>query len=828
MSETGGAQFVEVVFGVPVDHPFTYRIPPELCAEVKVGCRVVAPFGPRRATGVAVELLRTTPLSDLKQIDDVLDPEPVFSAEMLKLSAWIAEYYLCSWGEVLRAALPLGLEVESKRSVILLRHPEEPDIADLARRAPRQAAILRELTRHPNGVTVAELTRKMGVRSLYASLHRLSEQGWLRLHYRLSDPRIKPKKEPFVRLLAAAVEEVAADLQASSPRQAACLRVLASNGPEMSRAELLRQARASSRSLKALEKRGLVQTFDKEILRDYYGHLRPSPPPDITLNPEQQEALNQIVAALDARTFRTFLLHGVTGSGKTQVYIDAIHHVLAQGRSALVLVPEIALTPQAVNRFRSHFHERVAVLHSRMSDGERYDSWRLIKRGQATVVIGPRSAVFAPLQKLGLVVIDEEHDSSYKQDDPAPRYHARDVAIVRARMNKAVVILGSATPSMESYYNARKGKYQLLQLLRRIDDIPMPSVEIVDMAIERRFVPRGKPTIFSRVLKKKIAEKLSRNEQIILLQNRRGFSTCIMCQDCGHAEECENCSITLTYHLRGKLLRCHYCNFTKKAPDVCPKCKGTDIVFRGVGTQRVEEALRSEFPDARVVRMDLDTTRRKYAHDRILKQFEQGKYDILLGTQMVAKGLDFERVSLVGVINADTGLMLPDFRASERTFQLLTQVAGRPGRKNQQGEVIVQTLSPRHGCLLCARQHDFNRFFFAEASERRELNYPPFGRLIAIHFRGEDQNKVSEEATLFAEILKSTSTDLQVLGPTPAVVQRLKAQYRWQVILKAGRHQDPVGQRMRTAVRQALENYRSQRRVRNLRISVDVDPQSLS
>ncbi len=821
------AQFAAVVFAVPVTHPFTYRVPPELRGEVKVGCRVLAPFGPRRATGVVVDLPAQTRLANLKQIDDVLDPEPTFSSDMLRLSAWIADYYLCSQGEVLRAALPLGLEVESKKTVEPLRLAEESEIEALLSQAPRQAAILRELNNHPEGMTVAELSRKMGVRSVHASLHRLAERGWLRLRHRLAASRVKPKKEWFVRLASADVESEAAGLQISAPKQAACLQVLARNGPEMARSVLLKQAGASTQALQALMKRGLVHLFQREVVRDYYGHVQPGPPPANVLNEEQQAAFGAIIAALDAGTFQTFLLHGVTGSGKTQVYIDAIHHVLGHGRSALVLVPEIALTPQAVNRFRSHFHERVAVLHSRMSEGERYDSWRRIKRGDATVVIGPRSAIFAPLENLGLVVVDEEHDHSYKQDDPAPRYHARDVAVVRARMNQAVVVLGSATPSMESFYNARRGKYTLLQLTRRIDDIPMPRVDIVDMAVERRFAARGKPVIFSRLLKKKIAEKLSRNEQIILLQNRRGFSTCIICQDCGHSEQCENCSITLTYHLHGKLLRCHYCNFTKKAPEVCPKCGGTEIVFKGVGTQRVEEALLDEFPDARVVRMDLDTTRRKYAHDRILKKFEQGHYDILLGTQMVAKGLDFERVTLVGVINADTGLMVPDFRASEQTFQLLTQVAGRPGRKSQQGEVIIQTLSPRHGCLLYAQRHDFQRFFLAESAERRQLSYPPFGRLIAVHFRGKDQIKVSEEATAFAQILRSRAAGFQVLGPTPAIVQRLKAQYRWLVILKGERRLDPGGQRMRAAVQEAMQSYRSQRRPRNLRISVDVDPMSV-
>ncbi|MCG3120944.1 MAG: Primosomal protein N' [bacterium] len=491
-----------------------------------------------------------------------------------------------------------------------------------------------------------------------------------------------------------------------------------------------------------------------------------------------------------------------------------------------MLVPEISLTPQAVSRFQANFGNLIAVLHSHMSTGERYDAWRRVHRGEARVVIGARSAVFAPVQNLGLIVVDEEHEGSYKQADPAPRYHARDVAIVRAKMSPAVVLLGSATPSIESYTNAQRGKYTLLELPNRIDNVPLPAVRILDMMRWRQSAPDHEG-IFSRILFDKINEKLEKKEQIILLQNRRGFAPLLRCVSCGYVRLCDACSIAMTYHKRGHLLRCHYCNAYERAPDACPQCKGLDIIFKGIGTQKVEAALKELFPQARVVRMDLDTTRGKLAHDRILGEFGEHKYDILLGTQMVAKGLDFHKVTLVGVVSADTGLLRPDFRAGERTFQLLTQVAGRAGRRNLPGEVIIQTYSPDDVCMSCAREHDFKKFYEYEVREREALHFPPFSRLALVLFRHRDNERIRGIAQDFAALLRKTGGPFRVFGPTPSPLERIQNEFRWQVLIKNDMAKDPSAQQTRATLNRVTQFFHKANRHSRARVVVDIDPVSM-
>ncbi|MCG8604757.1 primosomal protein N', partial [bacterium] len=616
------------------------------------------------------------------------------------------------------------------------------------------------------------------------------------------------------------------ELEKAAPRQAICLRYLQNQDNRRLR-DVLKDCSAPLTSIRSLERKGLVRVFEKEIPRDYYQDSPADIPKRVQLNPEQSAAVHEIRMALDKHCFHAFLLFGVTGSGKTQVYIEAIHHVLEKGRDAIVLVPEISLTPQTVRRFRAHFKDQVAVLHSAMSEGERFDSWQRLKSGAAKVAIGPRSAIFAPLNDVGLIVVDEEHESAYKQAE-VPRYHARDVALVRAQRSKAAVVLGSATPSAESYYNAQTGKHRLLKLTRRIDDVPLPEVNILDLRKEKRLSGKKEEPIFSRMLAKKIHEKLAQKEQIILLLNRRGFSSFVRCKECGYVANCDNCQITLTYHLSGRRLRCHYCGYTRRAPSVCPHCFGPDVLFRGPGTQKVEDQIRETFPNARVVRMDLDTTGRKQAHDRILRDFGSQKYDILLGTQMVAKGLDFERVTLVGVINADTALLLPDFRSSERTFQLLTQVAGRAGRKGLPGEVIIQTYWPESFCLICAKDHDFVRFYEGEIADRNDLIYPPFGRIISILFRGENENRVIEAAHNYKEVTKKSLADsFWILGPVPSPITKIQKKYRWQILLKGDKERDPSGRLLRQAVAKADRLYKEEFKTHGVQVAADVDPVSL-
>ena len=570
--------------------------------------------------------------------------------------------------------------------------------------------------------------------------------------------------------------------------------------------------------LRALAARDLVRFGSQEVRRDPYANVETETAKVLTPTQHQERALHLLYDSLGSGTFRVHLLHGVTGSGKTLLYIRAVSRALENGRGAIVLIPEISLTPQTAGRFRAHFGDRVAVLHSALSGGERYDAWREVREGKRPIVIGARSAVFAPVERLGLIVVDEEHDGSYKQGDPAPRYNARDVAIMRAKMEGVPVVLGSATPSLESYHNAGTGKFDLLSLPERVDARSLPAVVLVDMKGESG-------GIFSKALRERMTDRLKKNERIILLQNRRGYAPFIQCTGCGAVVECTNCKVTLTYHAKGRRMVCHYCAQNVAAPTACAACGGSELRLSGVGTQRVEEALEAQFPEARVLRMDVDSTRKKGAHDRILKSFGRGEADVLLGTQMVAKGLDFPGVTLVGVISADTSIHLPDFRSGERTFQLLTQVSGRAGRGETPGEVVIQTYLPDGAAVQCAKDHDFLRFAEDEMENRSSVGYPPFGRMALLLFRGRDEVEVARAAGGCAEVLRGlASADVDVMGPVAAPLSRIRGSYRWQVVLKT-----PSPSKLNALARQALEQFGSGRRGRQggVMLDLDIDPVSL-
>lgn len=821
--------YCEVVFPLPIRHAFTYLIPDHLGSFIKIGHRVLAPFGRRQLTGYIIDLKHETEITDLKEIEDILDATPILSKEILKLTNWIAEYYLSSWGEVIEAALPTGINLESRKRVILSENLDREKILDLEKINIDQKDLLLLLQRKGRQL-VAQLDNNFGKQNLNYNLLALRQKGYISFSRELIEPKVRVKYQNWVTLSPKLknkneVQQSIELLLKKNSRQAEILKELEKYPDGIFQNNLLLQTKTSNSTLKTAQKNGLVVIKKKEIFRDYYENIKTEKPKAIQLNSDQQKALNQLVGFIDKHVFTPVLLFGVTGSGKTQVYIETLLEVRKRRRNAIVLVPEIALTPQTVSRFKAHFGDEIAVLHSRMSDGERYDSWRKIKEGKVQIVIGPRSAIFAPLPNIGLIVVDEEQESSYKQTDKNPRYHARDVALVRGKMNQAIVILGSATPSVESFHNAQTRKFRLLEMPKRVENLPLPKVEIVDMREEWKKY-KGKPSqIFSHLLLQKIAEKLTQQEQIILFQNRRGFSTFILCRDCGHVERCINCNITLTYHIHDHRLRCHYCDHIRVAPEICPNCKGIQITYKGTGTQRVEEEIKYHFPAARVVRMDLDTTSRKGAHDRILNDFREKKYDILLGTQMVAKGLDFPNVTLVGVISADTTLQLPDFRASERTFQLLTQVAGRSGRKTKQGEVIIQTYSPHNHSVIFAKKHDYLRFYAKEIQERKELSYPPFSRLIAIEFRQKEEAKVKLVADLFTKEFKPQRF-YQLLGPAPAPLSRLKDEYRYHLIIKYDRKQDPLGEKIRNEILR-IEQKLSKSRLRGVKVSIDVDPTDL-
>ena len=614
-----------------------------------------------------------------------------------------------------------------------------------------------------------------------------------------------------------------------SPRQKEILALLAQRGP-MPLALFAKAAATTPDTLRRMEDKGLVRIASVTIDRDPYANETIIPTQPLSLNPEQSTALAAISQAIDASGSSTepsaFLLHGVTGSGKTEVYLQAIAHVLASGKGAIVLVPEISLTPQTVERFKARFSSgpvrtTVAVLHSHLSAGERHDEWHKIRQGRAKIVIGARSAVFAPVDPLGLIIVDEEHEGSYKQEE-SPRYHARDVAVVRGQMEKAVVVLGSATPSMESFHNAKKGKYRLLEMPTRADDAKMPIVRVVDMRMVAK--KQKDQTVLSPQLKEAILQRLEQKQQVMLFLNRRGFATSLQCPQCGYLAQCPNCSISLTYHRAAQQLRCHICGHAAPAPTVCPEtsCRNPAIRFAGLGTEKVEATLAKVFPHARISRMDSDTLKRKEDYRRVLGDFRTGKIDILVGTQMIAKGLHFPNVTLVGIIHADLGLHVPDFRAGERTFQLLTQVAGRAGRGDIEGEVWVQAFTPFHPAIQYARRHDFLGFYDQEIEFREQLRYPPFARVALLTFRGRNEEKVEFTAKHFRKLLDPLVTefpDLKLNGPAPAPLAKAETYHRFQIMLRAGQMSRLSRRLNEISLANALPD--------DIRLVIDIDPINL-
>ena len=779
--------YAEVILPLQVNKTFTYRIPPALQGQVSAGCRVLVPLSRRTVTGVVVELSSSSPVTGLREIIDLLDPRPVFDHTMLGLTRWIAEYYLCSWEEALRVVLPAEMRRRKKKYISL----KEPPDGSLARKLRKLSGRHRELYRileAAGRTSDLALIRQVGREGLYVALHRLQALDLIEIEEQLTDPRVRARTVRMVHLRSPADEacQAADQLDRRAPRQSAALRFLAAAEGDVELSSMRRRTGISGSVIQGLQEKGLVEIVRRERYRESYTELTGEKAARHTLTGDQRQALDRVSEAITAARFKVFLLHGVTGSGKTEIYLRAIERTLRSGRQAIVLVPEISLTPQMVSRFRAHFGSQVAVYHSGLSAGERYDAWRRMRDGTCRIAVGARSAVFAPLEDVGLIVVDEEHVDSYKQTETQPRYHARDVAIMRGQRAGAVVLLGSATPSLESFQNARRGKYIGCSMPQRVDGLPLPPVEIVDMCREKR---EENWSIFSRSLADKISQRLERGEQIILFLNRRGFSTCIRCQECGFTMTCPHCDVTLTYHSQDLTVKCHYCGYRRKAPDVCPECGGQNIRFRGTGTQRVEDEIAQRFPRARVLRMDRDTTRRKGAHLRILQRFREGRADILLGTQMIAKGLDFPRVTLVGVLMADVGLNMPDFRSAERTFQTITQVAGRAGRSALGGEVVVQTHAPEESAIQMAREHDYEAFAGRELAGRRPLGYPPFGKLQLWLFRSTDSGRAESAAEKAAGMLRRQArrqrlNEIQILGPAPAPLKRIRGQHRWQLLLK--------------------------------------------
>ncbi len=824
----------------------TYSIPEELTERAKVGSRVLVPLGKREKTGVLVSITNVAPSikTKVRPIVDVLDPAPVFDEDFLNWTKWLAMYYLTSWGEVLNAALPEGLKPETKARVFPIEVPKDAkNVIDLR---PQRAALLNEIAQHADGISIDRLAKVTNSKNLYATLHALEEAGCIRIERQLSK-QASVKKETVVQLASDLVvgsetlSNVLNMLEKEAPRQANILLALVQQAqmePDrpLTAPLLLKRAGASQTTFKALIEKGFAIAVRREKSAVELPALPTTHEDDISniaLTLEQQTAVDRVSRLLKTGTSKTFLLHGVTGSGKPEVYISLARQVLADGNGVLSLVPDIALTPQLIDRFKRRLSlandSDIAVLHSRMSLGERSAAWRSLIAGTTKLAIGARSAVFAPVQNLKLMIVDEEHEATYKQFDKSPRYHARDAAVARAAMLNAVTVLGSATPSVESYHNAREGKYELLQLTERAKNAALPSVKIVDLrtAENRRDFAKVK-TALAPELREAMRIRLEKKEGIVLFQNRRGYATYLECQNCGNPELCSNCSVTLTYHRAKDQLRCHYCGFVSPRRTTCSTCGSDALRLGGTGTQRVEDDIAKVFPEAKIVRMDLDTTSRKGSYQKILSAFASGEADILLGTQMVAKGLDFPRVTLVGVVSADTSLNIPDFRSNERTFQLMTQVSGRAGRSLElAGEVLIQTLQPANAAIEMAVAHQYDAFFESEMNDRESLHYPPFSRLILIEFRGLHETATQEHAEKFATLFPQRAVFYERMGPAPPAIAKLCGEFRWHLLIKDFKKQDPNGEKIRRLITGALDEYQKRFASPHVKITVDVDVQGI-
>lgn len=803
-----GFQFCDVSLPVPLDKPFTYSLPLTLRHRVKPGCRLMVPFGPRKMTGVVLRCHDESPAVAARDALRLIDAEPVLDDSLLALGNWIASYYCAPLGEVLRGMLPLASEIRSGKVYSL---------TDSGRDAARQLL----LDASPED-SVVQILHALEARPLTAA--------YLMRKFPLADKAMKSlEKRGFV--VAEQIQQERDPLRSPSERLRVQLAPRPPDGLKLPKSEreliAFLELHPGSHNLKDLESslknasqaaRSLAR---KKLLRLHPEPLTASHGPirvPHNLNPSQQAAFLQIREAIQARQFRTFLLHGVTGSGKTEVYLNAIEATLTAGRSALLLVPEIALTPAVAGQFFSRFGDRVAILHSAFHDTERAGQWRRIRSGAAGVVVGTRSGVFAPVRNLGLIVVDEEHDQSYKQEE-TPRYNGRDVAIVRAQAAGACVILGSATPSLESRYNAERGKYTLLELPERVEARPMPQVELIDMREE--FLQTRRQALFSRRLIDALSYRLKNGEQTMLLLNRRGFSTFVACRMCGERVQCTNCSVTLTYHRRDRRMLCHYCGYAERVPSACPKCQSEKIYFLGSGAEKVEDELHREFPEARIARLDRDSVSGKRHFETILQNFREGNFDILVGTQMIAKGHDIPNVTLVGVISADVGLGMPDFRAAERTFQLLTQVAGRAGRGNLPGIVLVQTINPDHYAIRLAARQEYSAFYERELAFRRQLVYPPFSAMANLVVRSEKQEEALRLASDLGAFLTPPPERVKLMGPAEAPMVRLKSEYRYQMLIKS------ASRKVLSEMLHRARLYAAERKWPATALVIDVDPLSL-
>ena len=826
MMETRITLFAEVLLPVPVPGTFTYRVPYDLNVFIRVGQRVAVQFGKTKIlSGLVVAITDKVPEVEVKYLTDILDDEPIVNPVQLRFWEWVKTYYLCHLGEVMQAALPSALKLSSETKVAL-----SPDfILDSMALSDYEYLIVEALQTQPK-IAISEVSKIIGFKKVMPLIRTMMEKGILVIEEELNE-KYKARYERFVRLTGVyrnetQLQELMDGLTKRAYKQLEVLLAFLTLGGDcdndIKATELLKKAQATSNILKAMADKGIFEVYERQVsrLKDFKAQI---PTSTIQLTEAQLKAFNEIHEGFEAS--RPVLLHGVTSSGKTEIYIKLIQEALDQGKQVLYLLPEIALTAQIINRLKQYFGDKLGVYHSRYGTNERVEVWQQVndfaqsQSPQRQVIIGSRSAIFLPYSDLGLIIVDEEHDSSFKQIDPAPRYNARDAAIVLGSIHHAKVLLGSATPSYESYYNALNGRYRLVELTQRFGGVEMPEIILSDMRVERR-----RKTIradFGSVLLDAVKETLENQQQAILFQNRRGFSLRVECDDCHYVPQCINCDVSLIYHKQQNVLRCHYCGYTASVPAECPSCHSPNIKMHGFGTEKVEEDLKILLPNARVARLDLDTTRSKNDYQSILEAFQEKETDVLVGTQMVTKGLDFDAVKVVGILNADNMLSFPDFRAHERSFQLMAQVAGRAGRKGQQGRVVIQTYDPSHPVLQDVLRNDFKGLYEKQMTTRQQFGYPPFYRLVMIRLKHKDFHKLNPAAAELSSMLRPIFKQ-DLLGPEYPMVSRVKNLYIKQMLVKFNREHN--SQQVKELIINKIHQFQLMPEYKSVIVQIDVDP----
>jgi primosomal protein N' (replication factor Y) len=811
--------FVEVILPLAISKAYTYRVPFELNQQIEIGKRVVVQFGKSKIyTAVIYQISEQPPQGyDAKYLIDVLDEKPIVIADQLRLWEWMANYYLCTLGEVMQAALPSALKLASETKIV----KNTDTTFDKSELNDKEFLILDALDIQPE-LSVGDISKILGQKTVFPVLRGLLAQGIILVSEEIVE-KYQARKKTYIKLSAFYDDpenrKQLFEILERAPKQLDLVLSyiqLRKNQAEISKADLLETSGSSAAAVKALIEKEVLIAYEKEVsrLQSHEEDLNA----DLNLNEVQEDALSLINEQHQHNDVS--LLYGVTASGKTAIYIRLIEQYLAQQKQVLYLLPEIGLTTQIIQRLKQYFGNQIGVYHSKFSDQERAEIWQKVLSGEYRIILGARSSVFLPFQDLGLIVVDEEHENSYKQFDPAPRYHARDTAIALASQHQCKVVLGSATPSLESFYNAKIGKYGLVTLTERYGGVQLPDIQVVSIAEETK--RKTMQSHFTSVLLEEMKAALSRKEQIILFQNRRGYAPVLVCHTCGFSPKCMHCDVSLTYHKSSGQLHCHYCGYRQELVAACPACGSAKIEQKGFGTEKVEDELSLIFPEARIARMDLDSTRSKNGFQQLLNDFEDGRIDILVGTQMVAKGLDFEKVSTIGIINADAMLNYPDFRAFERSFQLMAQVAGRAGRRNKRGKVIIQAYDTHHRVLQQVIEHDYQGLFETELMERRNYHYPPLYRLINLDIKHKDQGKLYQIADYLAKVLRQQFGD-RVLGPEAPLVSRIRNYYIQTLLLKVEKKGVSV-QKVKTNLQEILKKFEAESLAKGSIIQIDVDP----